>query len=530
MAVLKNNEYKTATWSSKNKFITGLDPLGLQNTSEATYTLLMPGITNLTNRIRYYGLYCWLFEHYARHIRNTDPNEQNRYIRRAELMLALLMKTKDPDFTQVTGSLFAGTMIQAQPERFYDLKAGADLEPQKDTYWLFSAGAFGQYYAGAMSEIGLILRNDDGNFICSNETHHDKISGVMLAKAFEENTPEEARRIFLQNIQTGKLPIDQIDLLYEAFALNHIPLHSGEWELYLDLILEEDSPRLLLAEEQVPSFHRKETLHYFLRWLDETESVNNPNDFPGEIYQHKGQFRNDTSETLQLWYFYHLNELWHFGAGAAFWGLLHMLDTRYHQIHLPLFVKTFAEDIQGYFSETHDILPQTPIDEVLPLFHPDEPALIQEIIQAIRDGDIQRAAGSGLALLFTLFQHNWENQETLQSLAFSKGIIRDGNVLDFFGQIIKNLNTPMEDFLQDFTLRNLVYRHQYVALRKTGNGSQSTLKFLLEEHYIRHIQTFGPRFTSPRLSALHHMLQDLQLVNTQNELTPVGKAFLQTRF
>ncbi|MDA0317562.1 MAG: hypothetical protein O2784_07570 [Proteobacteria bacterium] len=77
MAILKNNEYKTVVWGSKNNFITGLDPLGLQITSEATYATLLPGVTNLTNRIRYYGFYCWLLDFYAENIRDTNQQTQN---------------------------------------------------------------------------------------------------------------------------------------------------------------------------------------------------------------------------------------------------------------------------------------------------------------------------------------------------------------------------------------------------------------------------------------------------------------------
>ena len=107
MAILKNNEYKTVVWGSKNNFITGLDPLGLQITSEATYATLLPGVTNLTNRIRYYGFYCWLLDFYAENIRDTNQQTQNNFIRKAELLMALLVKTQNPNFTQVTGSQFA---------------------------------------------------------------------------------------------------------------------------------------------------------------------------------------------------------------------------------------------------------------------------------------------------------------------------------------------------------------------------------------------------------------------------------------
>ena len=47
MGALKNNEYKTIIWGAKNNFITGLDPLGLQITSEATYAALLPELQTL---------------------------------------------------------------------------------------------------------------------------------------------------------------------------------------------------------------------------------------------------------------------------------------------------------------------------------------------------------------------------------------------------------------------------------------------------------------------------------------------------
>src|SRR2546430_1201000 len=38
----------------------GLDPLGMQNSSINLYQRLLPGISNVTLRMRYYGLYAWL--------------------------------------------------------------------------------------------------------------------------------------------------------------------------------------------------------------------------------------------------------------------------------------------------------------------------------------------------------------------------------------------------------------------------------------------------------------------------------------
>jgi hypothetical protein len=44
---------KWTDYQNKN----GLDPLGMQNTSVNLYQRLLPGISNVTLRIRYYGLY-----------------------------------------------------------------------------------------------------------------------------------------------------------------------------------------------------------------------------------------------------------------------------------------------------------------------------------------------------------------------------------------------------------------------------------------------------------------------------------------
>ncbi len=58
--VIKPNESIAPFFSERMTFIRGLDPLGLQNTSDATFTLLLPGLNNVTGRIRYYSFYCWL--------------------------------------------------------------------------------------------------------------------------------------------------------------------------------------------------------------------------------------------------------------------------------------------------------------------------------------------------------------------------------------------------------------------------------------------------------------------------------------
>ena len=49
-------------WNTAGTYSMGRDPLGLQAASVRLYTDLVPGLTNVTNRIRYYSFYITIFE------------------------------------------------------------------------------------------------------------------------------------------------------------------------------------------------------------------------------------------------------------------------------------------------------------------------------------------------------------------------------------------------------------------------------------------------------------------------------------
>jgi hypothetical protein len=111
MAVLQKGKSNYPFWGASINLITGLDPLGLQTTSEATYATMLPGISNLTNRLRYYGFYCWLLNFYFKTEKKRNSKEQYRFIRRAELMIAIIMQSQRKGVQQITGSNFASTKI-----------------------------------------------------------------------------------------------------------------------------------------------------------------------------------------------------------------------------------------------------------------------------------------------------------------------------------------------------------------------------------------------------------------------------------
>lgn len=68
----------------------GLDPLGMQNSSVNLFQTFLPGISNVTLRMRYYGLCAWLCRSYAQADGSDDPERWKRFVRRAEALYALI--------------------------------------------------------------------------------------------------------------------------------------------------------------------------------------------------------------------------------------------------------------------------------------------------------------------------------------------------------------------------------------------------------------------------------------------------------
>ena len=105
----------------------GLDPLGMQNTSVNLYQSLIPGIGNVTLRMRYYGLYAWLSATYAKRVGDTDPITWQRYIRRTEALYALIAQVRGNE-PGITGIQWAQRRLSGAVPKVVDF--AADAEPK----------------------------------------------------------------------------------------------------------------------------------------------------------------------------------------------------------------------------------------------------------------------------------------------------------------------------------------------------------------------------------------------------------------
>src|SRR6478672_1887 len=98
-------------WLSPPAAITGIDHLGTQTPCQLVYAQLVPGITNVTDRARYYSLYPWVIWSYEQRFKDTDSAHFVQHFRRADFLLTLIAERharalNEPDFLH--GAAMAG--------------------------------------------------------------------------------------------------------------------------------------------------------------------------------------------------------------------------------------------------------------------------------------------------------------------------------------------------------------------------------------------------------------------------------------
>lgn len=426
MAVLQKGNSIYPFWGENVNLITGLDPLGLQVTSEATYATMLPGLSNLTNRLRYYGFYCWLIDFYFKKEKQGNQTEQYRFIRRAELLIAILMQKERKGIMQITGSDFASNLINNATSNTFDLAAGADKDSGNEkTYWKYPSGAFGQYYFGALQALSLAVRyeNDEGDIIFNITQSHprQKVSGKQLADAFNEGLTDEIKILFYNCIKKGKLSSKDIPELINYFAIDKVNPESTEWKLYVEMLLDKDYPSKEIEEEF--TFHRRNTITSLLSTANQNNQEYNWYDYLDKCYEQK--FENKECTNIG-WYCYQLNEYWQFACGLIFYGTLQYLETLHAEEYLPKFISDFsklinkerknkeAETLENYITS----ISETEID-------------LLELID--RNNTPQENAKIGFDLLFKLYSNNREQLPQLKEYLSRNRIIREAKSFRPFG-------------------------------------------------------------------------------------------------
>ena len=103
---MKANEAIIPFFNKTPELVAGLNQLGMRNQAEVLFTSLLPGLNNVSNRVRYYSFYCWLIREFYKDKEQVLESEFNQFIRKAEYLLALV-HTKGEGVQGIPGITYA---------------------------------------------------------------------------------------------------------------------------------------------------------------------------------------------------------------------------------------------------------------------------------------------------------------------------------------------------------------------------------------------------------------------------------------
>jgi hypothetical protein len=205
----------------------GLDPLGMQNAGVALYQSLLPGISNVTLRMRYYGYYCWVSDAYARPGATTEFAAWQNWVRRAEALYALVAAHAKGQ-GGVGGVEWADRRL-AFGEDVIDFTEAASNDKDVIQYLLQSLGVFGGAYYSQMAEVGLFRQGEHGIQRATNG------AGKAAADAFGESIGREIERILIECIRSARITREDLNRLAPIIP-SAIPELSSERAVYERLL------------------------------------------------------------------------------------------------------------------------------------------------------------------------------------------------------------------------------------------------------------------------------------------------------
>ena len=158
---------ETVAWVRPPEPIRGLDHLGVQAPCTALFGQLLPGITNATDRARYYAFHPWVLWSFEKRYKDHSIDEFRRVLRRAECLFALIAirharKLGDSDDGR-HGKAMVGRekLLRIEEASDFSLDEYAALEGP-NRYFKNKLGGLGQYYFGPLRDLRVLDHSPAG--------------------------------------------------------------------------------------------------------------------------------------------------------------------------------------------------------------------------------------------------------------------------------------------------------------------------------------------------------------------------------
>lgn len=515
------NENAIPFWGANSKLAGGRDPLAIQNSSVIIYTSMIPGITNLTSRVRYMGFYCWLLNRLLKELERkgeTKLSKKNQisHLRRSELLLAYITYA---NYQSIDSSLATGVGgTQYAGKHFEKFCAGVNLKKGEKAYWKNSLGIFGQYYVGVMLSLGLIANPDDEHswYRCTS-------IGDSLGEAFEGNVTESVGDRFIESIMNGYVDRKDLSGDFKAFALHVIP-ESEELSLYRKIILGKDSEFV-----QLPTYYRRDTIKLILKYIDSGAKTSHyrtiskfVEPFLQDNFEDVLNSELEVSEEKKFWFLYELNELVHFSYEIFHTSLLKYLTQE------PQSFDSVMSKLLTVVEEECDERKEKVVSDL------DDKSSIYEIFSKLcSKKDDTPKIYYAIKLLLALHTNVKKHLDILKIQKIGgETVYREGSAPILLPMLIANKEDMKITEVATDILVKAINIHTKSSFEKSTIAKGLVNNYLIDDGFIWKLKDTYATRTNPRIKNTLQYLVDMQLVSVTPkydylQLTEEGRKFLR---
>jgi hypothetical protein len=315
-------EMQTA-WVAKPNVIGGLDHVGTQAPCILIYSQLIPGITNVTDRARYYSFYPWFIWSFEQRHKTAEHARFVELFRRADCLFTLIAERHahaNEGDAKLHGPAMVGRQKLTPAVRLLEagqklkLSTYAGLEDSGSRYFANPLGGLGQYYSGTLTQLA-ILDNTRGPWVSYTVEY-----GEPIARGLGSTVPENK---FWKTIEQDLVTMEALDEL-NAFCpcqMKHGGVEHGE---LLDVLFDRKNR---YAEEGI---QRRKSLALLLDLSSALQKAGgdsgdlDENTFRTSVYSNRlpdgTQWTPAPSlvDTSQAWWFYVRNDILSIAMQSAF--------------------------------------------------------------------------------------------------------------------------------------------------------------------------------------------------------------------
>ena len=485
-------------WGKNTSSKMGRDPLAVQNSSVVIYSNMVKGITNMTVRVRYNGFFCWLLTFIAERLLaiNKDltdiPDEQIKYIRRGEILLAYEMAYNHSQIGGVSGSIF---VQRHMTDSIIDIAKGADIENKPDVYWQNGKGIFGQYYVGVLTQLRLVFQPDTGHKI-----YRVTPAGYQLGSIYGNSISQENKDLFWNAIYNGSIEKERLKEL-NSYSL-HLIENESELMEYKKIFCMPDG--LDFTGRQL--FHRRETIKLLLKYIDGDGKNTKANRLVLSFLKYNFlvslESKLNVSEEEMSWFLYELNELSHAAYEAFHFALLD--ETEEEPQPLDQVILKLSNEYE------HSVDDGELKDDIYVLY------------DKIQDSYVNRDNGSlvyaAAELLLVLYKTTKCLFQQINHYAESEGYDKQNGYAPYLlTELVGDENRKNDwDFVEK-CLVNAINDHLKSSYSKSAVGQGIVHNYMVEDGLIWRMRNTFPIRTSPRLQSVLQYIEDIKWVEKQED-------------